>query len=140
VGLNRQAARPGIRVLRPQLHPDNDCMNEAGSVAPQVWQEFSPRDGEQLAVRDDGMIEITDDTGLEGFGIDTDVPFCQYVASMADRIQDVVMESRQQMVPGCPLHPGAHPLQSDVINGAAAWVCPWTKSLVRYMKVTAEAT
>ena len=91
-------------------------MNEAGSVAPQVWQEFSPLDGEELAVRADGIIEVTTDTGLEGFDIDPDVPFGKYVAIMADRIQTVVMESRQQMVPDCPLHPAAHPLQSDVGN------------------------
>jgi hypothetical protein len=111
-------------------------VNKAATVAPQVWQEFSPRDGEKLAVLDDDIIEITDDTGLEGFDIDPDVPFGLYVSIMANRIQTVVMEGRQQMVPDCPLHPAAHPLQSDVVDGAAAWTCPWTKSLVRYMKVT----
>ena len=50
------------------------------------------------------------------------------------------MEGRQQMVPDCPIHPAAHPLDSDVVNGAAAWLCPSTNSLVRYMTVTAEAT
>ena len=115
-------------------------MNEAGSVAPQVWQEFSPRDGEGLAVRDDGLIEVTTDTEIEGFDIDPDRPFGLYVSIMADRIQTVVMESRQQMVPSCPLHPAAHPLQANVVDGAAAWICPWTKSLVRYMTVAAEVT
>jgi hypothetical protein len=47
------------------------------------------------------------------------------------------MEGRQQMVPDCPLHPTAHPLQSDVVDGAAAWVCPSAERLVRYMRVTA---
>jgi hypothetical protein len=42
-------------------------------------------------------------------------------------------------VPDCPLHPAAHPLQGDVVDGAAAWVCPSAKRLVRYMRVTAEA-
>ena len=114
--------------------------NKAGNVAPQVWREISPRDGEKLAVRADDIIEVTIDTGLEGFDIDPDRPFGKYVAVMADRIQAIVMESRQQMVPDCPLHPAAHPLQSDVVNDMAAWVCPRTKSLVRYMKVTAKAT
>lgn len=117
----------------------NHHVNWAGNVAWQVWQEFSPRDGEQLTCRADSIIEVTIDHDLEGFDIDADVPFGLYVAIMADRIQTIVMEGRQQMVPDCPLHPAAHPLQSDVINGAAAWVCPWTKSLVRYMRVTAEA-
>jgi hypothetical protein len=116
-------------------------VSKAGSVARQVWQEFSPRDGEVLACRDDGIFEVTiGGGGLEGFGIDPDVPFGLYVSIMADRVQTVVMEGRQQMVPDCPLHPAAHPLQRGVVNGAAAWVWPWTKSLVRYMRVTAEAT
>ena len=110
------------------------------SVARQVWQEFSPRDGEGLACRDDGIIEVTIDGVLEGFNIDPDLPLGLYVSIMADRMQTVVMEGRQQMVPDCPLHPAMHPLESDVVNGSAAWVCPWTKSLVRYMRVTAEAT
>jgi hypothetical protein len=113
--------------------------NKAGSVARQVWQEFSPRDGEELACRDDGIIEVTVQGELEGFGIDPDVPFGLFVSILADRIQTIVMEGRQQMVPACPLHPAAHPLQSDVVNGAAAWVCPSVKRLVRYMRVTAEA-
>jgi hypothetical protein len=114
-------------------------VNNAGNVARQVWQEFSPRDGEKLTCRDDDIIEITAGTGLEGFNIDPDVPFGLYVSIMADRIQAVVMEGRQQMAPDCPLHPAAHPRDSDVVNDATAWTCPWTKSLVRYMRVTAGA-
>jgi hypothetical protein len=34
-------------------------MKKAGSVARQVWQEFSPRDGEELACREDGIFEVT---------------------------------------------------------------------------------
>lgn len=104
-------------------------MDKAGSVARQVWQEFSPRDGEGLACRDDGIIEVTVQGELEGFGIDPDVPFGLFVSILADRIQTIVMEGRQQMVPACPLHPDAHPLQSDVVNGAAAWVCPSVSAL-----------
>jgi hypothetical protein len=74
-------------------------VSKAGSVARQVWQEFSPRDGEELACRDDGIIEVTIDGDLEGFGIDPDVPIGLYVSIMADRMQTVVMEGRQQMVP-----------------------------------------
>jgi hypothetical protein len=77
--------------------------------------------------------------GTEGFDIDPDVPLGSFVSALADRIQTTVMEGRQQMVPDCPLHPAAHPLQSDVVDGAAAWVCPWTERLVRYMRVTTEA-
>ena len=58
----------------------------------------------------------TIDGSREGFEIDPDVPFGRYVSSMADRIQTVVMEGRQQMVPGCP--PRSIPLR---IPCRAAW-------------------
>jgi hypothetical protein len=115
-------------------------MKKAGSIARQVWQEFSPRDGEELACRDGGIFEVTImGSGTEGFNIDPDVPLDSFVSALADRLQTIVMEGRQQMVPDCPLHPAAHPLQSDVVDGAAAWVCPSTGRLVRYMRVTSEA-
>lgn len=114
-------------------------MKKVKSIARQVWQEFSPRDGEELVCRDDGIIEVTAGDSTEGFDIDPDLPVGLLASDLADRIQTIVMEGRRQMVPDCPLHPAAHPLQSDVVNGAAAWVCPWTKSLVRYMRVTTEA-
>jgi hypothetical protein len=118
----------------------NHYVNKAGSIAPQVWQEFAPLDGDELVCSDDGIIKVTVEGEIAGFDIDPDRPFSLYVAVMADRIQGIVMESRQQMVPDCPLHPAAHPLKSDVVNDAAAWTCPQTKSLIRYMKVTATAT
>jgi hypothetical protein len=43
-------------------------------IARQVWQEFSPRAGEELACGDDGMIEVVTDGVLEGFDIDPDRP------------------------------------------------------------------
>lgn len=85
------------------------------------------------------MIEVAVDGVLEGFDIDPDLPAGELAAHLADRIQTIVMESRQQMVPDCPLHPAAHPLQSAVVNGAAAWVCPWTNGLVRYLRVVTES-
>ena len=116
-------------------------MQEAESVARQVWQEFSPRDGEELAWRD-GLFWVTVDMGSrEGFdfGIDPAEPFGSVVSALANKLQSIIMEGRQQMVPACPLHPAAHPLESDTVDGAAAWVCPSTKRLVRYLSVIAGA-
>ena len=78
--------------------------------------------------------------GTEGFDMDPDLPFGELVSELADRLQAIIMEERQQMIPDCPLHPAAHPLRSDVVGGAAAWVCPSAKRVVRYMRVTTEAT
>jgi hypothetical protein len=104
-------------------------------VARQVWQEFSPRAGDELACRDDGMVEVTVEGELEGFDIDPDLPVNVLASHLADRIQTIVMEVRQRMVPDCPLHPAAHPLESEVVDGAAAWVCPSAKRVVRYMRI-----
>jgi hypothetical protein len=113
-----------------------------GSIAQQVWQEFSPREDEKVAFhedfRDNGLIMVTTGDSAEGFDMDPDRPFGSLVSALADRMQTIIMGTRQQMVPDCPLHPAAHPLESHVVDGAAAWLCPSTKRLVRYMKVTTE--
>lgn len=115
-------------------------IDKAAGIARQVWQEFSPRDGEELACRDDGTFEVTiRGEGTEGFDIAPDQPTGSFAAALADRLQAIFMEIRQQMVPGCPIHPGAHPLHSDVVNGAAAWACPSTQHPVRFIRVTGEA-
>jgi hypothetical protein len=114
-----------------------------GSIVQQVWQEFSPREDEKAAFqedfRDNGLIMVTIGDSAEGFDMDPDRPFGSLVPALADRMQTIIMEARQQMAPDCPLHPAAHPLESDVVDGAAAWLCPSTKRLARYMKVTTEA-
>jgi hypothetical protein len=116
-------------------------VEEAESVARQVWQEFAPRDGEELACRD-GLFWVTIMDSVEGFdfNIDPDEPFGSIVCALANKMQGIVMEGRQQMVPDCSLHPAEHPLNSDLVDGAAAWVCPSTERLVRYLRVSTEAT
>jgi hypothetical protein len=113
------------------------------SVARQVWQEFSPREDEALAFEDFrdglGLITVTiGESGGEAFDADPDEPLGTLAAYLADRMQTVIMEERQQMVPECPLHPTAHPLDSTVVDGSAAWTCPSTRRPVRYMRVSAE--
>lgn len=111
-----------------------------GDIAVQVWREFTPRGDEGLVYREDGIIEVTIAGSSEGFDIDPDQPPGQLAASLADRIQTVVMEGRQEMTPDCPLHPGAHPLEASVVNDAAAWVCPKGNTFIRYMMVSPVST
>jgi hypothetical protein len=77
-------------------------MSRAEIVARQVWQEFSPRDGEELACRD-GMFWVTVRDSAEGldFSIDPGEPLTSLVSALADKLQSIVMEGRQQMVPDC---------------------------------------
>jgi len=117
----------------------------AESIARQVWQEFSPREDEDLAFDENfrdglGLITVTSGDSVEAFDVDPDEPLGSMAAYVADRIQTIIMEARQQVVPDCPLHPAAHPLDSSVVDGSAAWVCPSTRRPVRYMQVSAEVT
>src|SRR6478672_7153114 len=86
------------------------------SVARQVWQEFSPREDEELAFdenfRDGGLITVTVGGSGESFDVHPDEPLGWLAAYIADKIQTIIMEERQQVVPDCPLHPTAHPLDS----------------------------
>jgi hypothetical protein len=120
---------------------DDCCVEKAEGVARQVWQEFSPHDGEELTYRD-ALFWVTIAGSGEGFDfyIDPDESFGDQVSALADKLQSIVMEGRQQMVPDCPLHHGAHPMDSEVVDGAAAWVCPSTRRLVRYIRVSADIT
>jgi hypothetical protein len=113
-------------------------MEKLESAARQVWREFSPSDADDLTFGDNNIIEVTVEGEIEGFDMDPDRSFAELTSELADRLQGIIMEVRQRMIPECPLHPAAHPLQSGVVDGAAAWVCPSTRHLVRYMKVTGE--
>lgn len=121
-------------------------MRKEESVARQVWQEFSPREGEELAFREDSrygyLITVTIGRSSEEFDIDPDPDrsLSSLVSYLANRMQTIIMEERQQMVPDCPLHPAAHPLEINVVDDMAAWVCPSTKRPVRYMSVTTESS
>jgi hypothetical protein len=125
---------------------DNCRMRKEESVARQVWQEFSPREGEELAFREDSrygyLITVTTGRSSEEFDIgpDPDRSLSSLVHYLANRMQTIIMEERQQMIPDCPLHPAAHPLESNVVDDMAAWVCPSTKRPVRYMSVTTESS
>ena len=123
---------------------DNCRVRKEESVARQVWQEFSPREGEELAFREDSrygyLVTVTIGSSGEEFDVEPGPgqSLGELASYLADRIQTIIMEERQQVVPDCPLHPAAHPLESRVVDDMAAWVCPSTKRPVRYLRVTTE--
>jgi hypothetical protein len=119
-------------------------MRKEESVAGQVWQEFSPREGEELAFREDSrygyLVTVTIGSGGEEFDVDPDPDqsLGELVSYLAGRMQTIIMEERQRMVPDYPLHPAEHPLDIGVVDDITAWVCPSIRRLVRYMQVTIE--
>jgi hypothetical protein len=56
-----------------------------GSIAQQVWREFSPREDEEVAFhedfRDNGLIMVTIGDSAEGFDMDPETPFGSLVSA-----------------------------------------------------------
>ncbi|MET7702318.1 hypothetical protein [Streptomyces sp. NPDC005485] len=51
------------------------------------------------------------------------------LAEVADGVQEWAVEAlwgegEPAVWPGCPAHPGSHPLNATVVDGVAVWVCP----------------
>jgi hypothetical protein len=79
----------------------------AKSAVLRVWTDFRPVAGlEKIECNDDGTVTVTtEDTAMESFSMDlTDEP-AVFAWKLADRLQTILMESRQRFVPPCPLHP-----------------------------------
>jgi hypothetical protein len=64
-----------------------------------------------------------------GISVPLGAPRADQVAQVADMVQDWVVEElwgneEGTNWPPCPDHPGAHPLEAVVRDGAARWTCP----------------
>jgi hypothetical protein len=64
-----------------------------------------------------------------GVSVSLGAPRADQVAQVAGMVQDWVVEElwgaeQGTNWPPCPHHPGAHPLQAAVRDGAARWACP----------------
>lgn len=67
------------------------------------------------------------------FPADEIEPRAHAVLRLADRIQDELVESSAgwgRPLPPCDLHP-QHPLQAELVDGAAVWCCPVTQEARR---------
>ena len=60
--------------------------------------------------------------GETGLFVDTDTPLEEIIASLADQLQEPLIEEAEAAVPKCPLH--EHPLAAQVRSGQAWWECP----------------
>lgn len=104
------------------------------ALARSVWESFHPRPGEHFCESGEGRHDDRYTVGVgaaeETFEVDPYRDMHGFVAALADRIQTVLMEERQEMTPPCPRHPGAHPLSATVVSGAV-WVCPADETPVR---------
>ena len=66
---------------------------------------------------------------LHWFALDPDMSAAEHVVDAADHVQDLVADllhgtGLPAAWPGCPAHPGAHPLAPRVLEDHAVWECP----------------
>jgi hypothetical protein len=64
-----------------------------------------------------------------GISVLRDDPLAERIAFLADGLQDAEVESLaanglSAVWPVCPEHPDSHPLQAEVRDDTAVWVCP----------------
>lgn len=69
--------------------------------------------------------------GRSGTGISINVgeSWIQQVVSLADQVQECVVEAlwstgRSPIWPECPTHPDSHPIRPIARDGVAVWACP----------------
>ena len=112
------------------MHPEI-----AEAIAP-VLRDISATCGVELDVRDeqwgyDGpavMVWEPDGSGT-GVAVVAGQPSSEQIASLADQLQEVVIEAlwsagRPVTWPQCPSHPDSHPLEAAVVDSRAVWRCP----------------
>jgi hypothetical protein len=71
------------------------------------------------------------DNSGSGIYIDISEPLAQQIASLADQLQEPVVEYNPgvglpAVWPSCPEHPNTHALEATVIDDRAWWKCPRT--------------
>lgn len=73
---------------------------------------------------------------LNGCGISVQLalPPVQRIVSVADQVQEFIIESgwgwSRSNWPSCPHHPTTHPLTADLRDDTAVWICPVDKTVV----------
>lgn len=65
-----------------------------------------------------------------GIHVPAGAPKAEQVASLADQIQELVIEELHEAWPPCPKHPANHPLAPELVRDQAVWRCPRTKQIV----------
>lgn len=75
------------------------------------------------------------DNDAQGIHVEADDSAAERVASLADQLQELVVENlvplgHQAVWPECPEHPRSHPLTATVDDGDAVWICPKSQTVI----------
>lgn len=116
--------------LAEALTPVLRDLAATGSVRPAVRDEqWSDYPGQLTA-----MLFSPDGTG-QGVSAMTGDPLAERIASVADQVQEWVVEElcslgRPTNWPPCPEHPHSHPLSAVLRDGQAGWACPKSGQII----------
>jgi hypothetical protein len=116
--------------LQEALGPVLSDLESSGAVIPDVQDEPWSTTAEQVTA----MLYSADGSG-QGISARPADPLAQRIASVADQVQDWVVEElcsigRPTNWPPCPQHPHSHPLIAVEREGRAVWACPKTAGVV----------
>jgi len=113
------------RALVPVVHD----LTVTGGPVPRVFDDGWAGPGFASAM-------LWDDASTHGSGVSVELgtPRHEQLARVAGQVQDWASEELHGTPaanwPPCPEHPGTHPLEAAVRDGAARWSCPETGAAV----------
>lgn len=73
------------------------------------------------------MIYSARDSTGQGVSVKGDLPRSEQLVSVADQVQEWVIEENgptNSNWPQCPWHPDNHPLSAQLVDGQGVWICP----------------
>ncbi|WP_458108564.1 hypothetical protein M1D51_03620 [Arthrobacter sp. R3-55] len=98
-------------------------VNSSGLTEPRVEAVDWDEDPQAISA----MIYSTRDSTGQGVSVRAHIPGADQLASVADQIQEWVIEENgptNSNWPQCPWHPNNHPLAAQAVGDHGVWACP----------------
>ncbi|BCW60278.1 MULTISPECIES: hypothetical protein [Micrococcaceae] len=98
-------------------------VNSSGLTEPRVEVVAWDEDPQAISA----MIYSTRDSTGQGVSVRANIPGADQLASMADQVQEWVIEENSHTTsnwPQCPWHPNNHPMAAQLVGDQAVWACP----------------
>jgi hypothetical protein len=114
--------------LQAALDPVLRDLAASGAIMPVIQDEGANQEARYEEEFVLVWFRSADGTGA-GIYLPPGPPTADQVARVADQVQEWEIEelaaaARPATWPGCPLHPGSHPLAAEVDGDVAVWRCP----------------
>ncbi|WP_426005055.1 hypothetical protein ACPFL9_00220 [Paenarthrobacter sp. NyZ202] len=108
-----------VEIIRQVLRD----VSSAGLEEPRIEESDWDDDPRMLSA----MIYSTRDSTGQGVSVKEDLPQAEQLVSVADQVQEWVIEENSPTNsnwPCCPWHPNNHPLAAQLIDDQGFWACP----------------